>query len=253
MESANIEKDGNIIVNADHMEVYIPLELFDDEKVSVDVTHAAVASSYGEGFRIIALANVRVAFNAEDDITKTPLHTLNYPQLIETYPTSSYETLMTLIPGDEPQKYKVLSYIRGDILMSANIPRNADNCTKFLDLLIKGKIPKTIAYQDIYKAWRRNLEINNVNPGVPAVYLQAIIAEIYRCRNNPGMSFRMIYGNDMTRNDYDVTNMRGTAAKSGVFIGQIFEDMGRMLVNGINISRRGLPQAQSPIECVLYM
>jgi hypothetical protein len=63
----------------------------------------------------------------------------------------------------------------------------------------------------------------------------------------------MVYGKDMTSNDYVVTNMRGAAAYSSVFASQSFEDLGRMLTTSVNTSRRDIPQSISPIEKVLYM
>ena len=248
-----LAKDGNVIVNVDQMALYIPAELFDDDKISTDITSSPCASSFGEGFKIIALAVMKIAETPESDLSKSKLYTLNYPQLITTYPSDSKDEILDLIPGvEEPQKYKVLYYTQGDILMPVENPRNVDNCIKFLDLLVKGKIPATIAYPDIYNAWMRNFEINGHKPGVPALYMQYIISEIYRCRKDPTKKFRYAYGNDMTRNDYTPFNMRDSAAHAAVFNGQIFEHMSRMMVNGINITRRQLPQTRSPVEHVLY-
>ena len=91
-----ITDNGNIILAAHKMEAYIPIELFDEDRSTTDVTHAAVASTYGEGFRVIAIFSVRIAKTDKDDISKMPLKTYNYPQLIETYPSSSYDAELTL-------------------------------------------------------------------------------------------------------------------------------------------------------------
>lgn len=248
-----IKKDGNIIVNVDRLEIYIPKDLFDAERIDKDVEHAAVATSFGDGFKIMAIMNARVAVKPEDKIEDSKLYTFNYPQMIITYPTSSSDERLSLYKDSEPEDYKVLKYVQGDILMSAQIQKNADNCVKFLNVLTKGKIPRTIKYEDIFLLWKKNLEINDVNPGVPDVYLQFIISEIYRDKNNPAKKFRFIYGKDMTKNDYQPSNMRGVVASSSVFSSQIFEHMSRMLTTSINMSRRGLKQERSPIEKVLWL
>ena len=80
-----IAENGNIILAAHKMEAYIPIELFDEDRSTTDVTHAAVASTYGEGFRVIAIFSVRIATTENDDISKAPLKTYNYPQLIKAY------------------------------------------------------------------------------------------------------------------------------------------------------------------------
>lgn len=248
-----IAENGNIILAAHKMEAYIPIELFDEDRSTTDVTHAAVASTYGEGFRVIAIFSVRIAKTEKDDISKMPLKTYNYPQLIETYPSSSYDAELTLPGSIEPQKYRVFVYEKGDIVQSQNIVRNADNCTKFMDVLIKGKLPNTLKYEEVFKAWIRNFEINDINPGIPYMYLQFIISELYRVNGKPSEYFRMIYGKDMTRNDYAPTNMRGSVATSSVFTGQTFEHMGRMLTTGITMTRNGTKQKRSPIEDILSM
>lgn len=248
-----ITDNGNIILAAHKMEAYIPIELFDEDRSTTDVSHAAVASTYGEGFRVIALFSVRIALTEKDDIEKAPLKTYNYPQLIETYPSSSYDATL-LLPGSvEPQTYRVFVYEKGDIVQSEHIVRNADNCTKFMDTLIKGKLPNTLSYEDVFKAWIKNFEINGANPGIPYMYLQYIIAEQYRVAGKPSESFRMVYGKDMTRNDYMPVNMRGSVASSSVFTGQTFEHMGRMLTTGITMTRKGSEQKRSPIEDIISM
>lgn len=248
-----IAKDGNIILDAYKMEAYIPEELFQEDRSTTDVTHAAIASTYGEGFRVMAVFSVRIARTENDDITKAPLKTYNYPQMIETYPSSSYEADL-LLPGfDESQRYKVLVYEKGDIVQAENIIKNADNCTKFMDTLIKGKLPNTLKYEDVFNAWIRNFEINGVNPGIPYMYLQFIIAEQYRVKGKPTESFRMVYGKDMNRNDYTATNMRGNVGNASVFTGQTFEHMGRMLTTGVTMTRNGTEQRRSPVEDILSM
>lgn len=244
-----IKKDGNIIVNVDHAEAYIPASMFDNSE-----RQSAIASYYGEGFSILGLFNIRLSNDPnQDDMSKLPLRTFNYPNMITTYPSSSADVVMSLTKDEEPIKYKVLRYVQGDIMMSDKMPKSGDNAVKFMHAIIDGKLPHTIPYNDILTAWLQNLESNSANPGVPYLYLQCIISEICRSRKNPSNQFRKVYGKDMTSNDYTTTNMRGTAAYSSVFASQIFEDMGRMLTTSVNMSRRKIPQSISPIEKVLYI
>lgn len=248
-----IKKDDNIIVNVDRLEIYIPKDLFDAERIDKDIEHAAVATSFGDGFKIMAIMNARVAATPNDKIEDSPIYTFNYPQMIITYPTTSSDEKLSLYKDSEPEDFRVLKYVQGDILMPAQVKRDADNCVKFLNVLVKGKIPRTIKYEDVFLLWKKNLEINQVNPGVPDVFLQFIISEIYRDRNDPGKKFRFIYGKNMNSNDYQPTNMRGAVASASVFASQTFEHMSRMLTTSINMSRRGIKQERSPIEKVLWL
>lgn len=250
-----IKKDGKIIVNSDVMYAYIPLSLFDDERLSIDIVHSAVASSFGDGFKVIGAFNIRCANgeNAEAKIEESPVKTFIYPVMIETYPSGFVDKEIKM-PGDEtPEKYRVFKYVKGDIMMNAFIKRDSDHCVKFLDVLNKGKIPKTIAYPNVYNAWVRNIEINDVDPDVPYMILQYIIAVLYKRKANIAQPFRYEYGKDMSSNAYYATNIRGSVASSSVFANQTFEHMSRMLGNAVNISRRDLPQEPTPIEKTLYL
>ena len=255
MANEFIKKDGKIIVNVDLLRAYIPKDLFDDDRVSIDIVHSAVASSFGDGFKLVGIFNIRYA-NGDDaakTIESSPLKTFMYPNMIETYPSNSYDTNIALNKDDEPESYRVLEYNRGDIMMDAAIKKDIDNCTKFLDLINKGKIPNTVKYEDVYTAWVKNVEINDFDPKVMYVVMQYIIASLYKRRSNIDQQFRFEYGKNMNSNDYYTTNIRGSVASSSVFANQTFEHMGRMLGNAINITRRGLDQEASPIEKVLYL
>ena len=249
-----IKKDGKIIVNVDLLYAYIPDALFNEEQVSVDVVHSAVASTFGDGFKVVGVFNIRYA-NGDDaakKIDNTPLKTFVYPNLIETYPTNARSERISF-KGEEPELYRVFEYNRGDIMMDAKIKRDTDNCVKFLDMISKGKVPSTIRYEDVYLAWVKNVEVNDFNPEVTYLIMQYIIATLYKRRKNIDQQFRFEYGKDMTSNDYYTTNIRGSVASSSVFANQTFEHMGRMLGNAVNITRRDLDQEPSPIEKVLYL
>ena len=250
-----IKKDGKILVNVDLLRAYIPGDLFDDDRISIDIVHSAVASTYGDGFKLVGVFNIRYA-NGDDaakKIDSTPLRTFLYPNIIETYPSNAYTEKIAFNKGDTLETYRVLEYNRGDIMMDAKIKRDADNCTKFLDMINKGKIPSTLRYEDVYNAWVKNVEINDFDPKVTYMIMQFIIASLYKRRENIDQQFRFEYGKDMTSNNYYTTNIRGSVASSSVFANQTFEHMGRMLGNAVNITRRGLDQEASPIEKVLYL
>ena len=223
------------------------------ERIDKDIEHSAIATSVGDSFRIIALLNARVAMTPNDKIEDSKLYTLNYPQVVITSPSKSSEETLSFYKDDEPTRFVVLKYTTGDILMPVQNPENVDNCIKFLNLLIKGQIPKTIKYEDIFKAWKTNIEMNSVDLGIPDVYMQHMIAEIYRDRKNPREPFRKTYGKDMSSNAYVPYNARDLVGISSVFASQTFEHISRMMITSVNTSRRGLPQNRSPVEECLWL
>lgn len=243
-----IKHDGKIIVNVDHAEAYIPESMFGSEE-----SGASIAYEYGEGYKIIGIFNMKVTNDPNDDLSKAPLRTFNYPNMIETYPSGTEKRKIVLTSDGEEDSYRVFKYVQGDIMMSAAMPKAAGNCTKFLNAINSGKLPTTLNYTDILLAWHKNFETNGLTPAVPSLYLQAMLAEKCRYRKDPSIPFRKIYGKNMNNNDYANTNMRGLASYSSVFNALAFEDMGRMLGTSVNMTRRQLPQAISPIEKTLYM
>lgn len=250
-----IKKDGKVIVNVDLMRAYIPLSLFDDERVAIDIVHSAVASAFGDGFRVVGVFNIKYA-NGDDAAKKidlAPLKTFMYPNLIDTFPSNFYDEKIAFNKDEEPEGYRVFEYNRGDIMMDAKIKKDIDNCVKFLDMINMGKIPNTVRYEDVYNAWVKNIEINDFEPTVTYMVPQFIIASLYKRKANIKQQFRFEYGKDMSSNNYYTTNIRGSVASSSVFANQTFEHMGRMLGNAINITRRDLDQENSPVEKVLYL
>jgi hypothetical protein len=241
-----IKRDGKIILNVDHMDAYIPLDMF-----SSDESKSAIAAEYGEGFKILGIFNVRLFMTPDQSEKDAPLRTFNYPNMIETYPSSFTNRKLDLTGEEMP--YKVLHYTQGDVVMPASMPKSANNCTKFLNTLTAGKLPNTMPYSDIIVAWHKNMDTNGITPPIPSMYMQAIVAEKCRSRKDPSLSFRKVYGKNMSSNEYIMTNMRGTAAYSSVFASQTFEHMGRMFGTSVNMTRRDIPQNVSPIEKTLYM
>ena len=237
-----------INVNVPYMEAYIAMDLFDDAD-----KESAVASQYGEGIKTIGLFNIRVFKSEDDDRESVKLETFNYPNTIETYP-SEYESNVKLNINGIEDKYMVLKYYKGDIMMHSDIKQDSSNCEKFLNMLTKGKIPNTISYTDIFKIWLKNFEINAVNPGVPSVTLQVIISEMYRNKNNPIEQFRKIAGKgDIGMYDYIAFNMNEVSSYTSVLSALTFERFSDKLTSSINMTKDGVTQNKSPIERVISM
>jgi hypothetical protein len=243
-----IKVGENIHVNVPYMEAYISMDLFDDAD-----KESAVATQYGEGIKTIGLFNIR-AFSSEEDVReRVEIKTFSYPNTIETHP-SEYESNVKLFINGIEDKYMVLKYYKGDIMMHSAIKQDSTNCERFLNMLTKGKIPNTINYTDIFKIWLKNFEINAVNPGVPAVTLQVIISEMYRNKNNPIEQFRKIAGKGKVgMYDYLAFNMNEVSSYTSVLSALTFERFSDKLTSSINMTKDGVSQTKSPVEKVISM
>lgn len=248
-----IVSGDNIVVNVPYAEAYIPVELFKNVEKESQL-NSAVAFMDGSAVTTVGIFNMRLFPTDDPSIReKVPIRTFNYPSPITTYPDDVVKMKLTL--GDiEEQEYSVLQYTRGSIMMPVNNPKDSGNCEKFLNMMMRGKIPNTIPYSHILEIWNKNFQINGIAPGVPSVILQAIIAEQARCKDDPTIPFRKHIGvGKAGENDYVFANVRTVASYTSVFNALTFEDMSQMLTTSINMTRSGTTQNKSPVEKVLSM
>lgn len=241
--------DGKIYVNVPYAEAYIAKELMCEEDKP-----SAVATPYGDGFKLIGMFNMRFFDDDKQPRDSVKLRTFNYPNVIITQPTTwSIETL-ALSPFKEPEQYYVFKYYFGDMMMDAEVQKDHSNCTKFLFMIMSGKIPETIPYDQFIKIWETNFAINGIDPGVPSLTLQLIWAEM--CKNPSDLTypFRKIVGRGGANIlDYVQVNMDTTTSGSSVFSSIAFQKVTEKLATSMNMTKEGKEQRKSPVERVLTM
>lgn len=248
-----IEQDGKILLNVPYAEAYISRKLFKSNDEDKE-TASAVAIQYGEGFKLVGLFNIRF-FESEDvPRTSVKLRTFSYPNMIMTYPSDFSIERLALREYDRPEPYVVMKYQMGDVIMMAEEVQQVSNCTKFLNMITRGKIPSTIPYDRFENIWQKNFEINAFNPQVPSVVLQLIWSEMCRDPEDMSRPFRMVYGKgNADPTSYLETNMNNVAAATSVFSALSFERSKEKLASSINMSLTGQEQRKSPVEEVLSM
>lgn len=242
-------RDGDdIVLNVPYAEAYLPESLFKETD-----SDSAVAVEYGEGFKVVGIFNMRFFNSDQEPRDSKPIRTFNYPNPIVTYPDSSTIQKLELIPG-RPDRYRVFRYYLGDTVMGSEEVEATGNCTKFLHMIIRGKIPTTMPYDEFIHVWEKNFEINSFNPGVPSVTLQMIWAELCRDPDDVTKPFRFKYGRgNASPTNYNLVNMNTVAAATSVFSGLSFERLGEKMASAINMTRSGAEQRRSPVEDVLTM
>lgn len=245
-----IKDKDYVYINHPYAEAYISESLFADAE-----KESAIAKEYGNGIKTIGMFYM-CFFDNDEDVTnevreKTESFTFNYPNTIITYPTD-YDVEILTINGVS-DKYRILKYYKGDIMMNAFVPHDSENAELFLRLLSSGKIPK-IDYDDIFIAWVKNFKSNDLTPAAPGFVLQAIIAEMARCAEDPSIPFRKLAGTKNTDiNDYVMLSMNAVSAYSSVLAGLTFERFSDKLTTSLLMTLSGQKQTKSPIEKVLSM
>ena len=162
---------------------------------------------------------------------------------------------MILTINGKTDKYRILKYEHGDVLMEATSRKSSKNCEAFMRLLSSGKIPSSLTYDEVYQAWMDNYDINGMSPSAPAVMLQAIIGEMYRDPKDPSRQFSKVIGENpkVDPRSYHAMSMNAVSAYSSVMSALSFERMTEKLTSSINMTKSGVKQKKSPIEQIITM
>ena len=252
--SKELINDGKyIFIDTECAEAYIPDDLFDRD--SEDPSPSSLAYITGEGVTTIGIFYMRF-FDDDKNIKanreKTKLRTLIYPNKIDTFPSGGHTKETLNLNGNE-EVYRVFRYYKGDILMSASSQKSPNNVEMFTKLIMAGKVPNSLSYNDLYFAWKQNFEINDVNSKIPPVLMQAIISKICRNPKNLNEEFRKLTDKKVNPYDYVMLSMNQISAYSSVMTSMAFERFAEKLTTSLIMTKDGTAQEKSPNERVITM
>ena len=251
--AGELMSDGKYIyINCPYAEMYIPEEIIDTP--TGDPKPSSISYEYGTGFVTFGICYMRFFKDPNQSRNEVPVRTLVYPNLIETHPSDSSKGIALMING-KADKYRILKYEHGDVLMEATSRKSSQNCEAFMRLLSSGKIPNSLTYDEVYQAWMDNYAINGMTPNAPAVMLQAIIGEMYRDPSDPSRQFSKVIGANpkVDPRSYQAMSMNAVSAYSSVMSALSFERMAEKLTSSINMTKSGVKQKKSPIEQIITM
>ena len=251
--AGELMNDGKYIyINCPYAEMYIPEEIIDTP--TGDPKPSSISYEYGTGFVTFGICYMRFFKDPNQSRNDVPVRTLVYPNLIETHPSDSSKGIALMING-KADKYRILKYEHGDVLMEATSRKSSQNCEAFMRLLSSGKIPNSLTYDEIYQAWMDNYAINGMTPNAPAVMLQAIIGEMYRDPSDPSRQFSKVIGANPKADprSYQAMSMNAVSAYSSLMSALSFERMAEKLTSSINMTKSGVKQKKSPIEQIITM
>ena len=190
MPSYFYEKDSKVIFNdTGELIYYIPEKYFS----------LNVASSIGEVIQSIGIFSYGLF---DKNGKKIKISRFKCPTMISCKPSSiSKESSLHLIGTKEPEAYRLLHFHKGDeLLCSTELPKSIENVEKFLNLLVRGNLPQTIPYDELYSYIIENAELNGFNYKVSGNIIGILISELYRDSNDLTKEFRLSDMKNM--NDY---------------------------------------------------
>ena len=247
--------DGQyIFINTPYAEAYIPEEVIDSTTTEDDddsITASKIAYSTGDSFVCIGVFYMKF-FDSDENIAEKRLQgqfrTLNYPNRIETYPSDEERNKVLEING-QIDKFRILKYYEQDILMAAASKKSYINTEMYTKMVMSGKLPKSLSYDDLYFSWLKSFDINGINPGIPPVLMQAIIAKMTRLKDDVMTQYRFEAGKrKVDPYGYRMLSMNQVSAYSSAMSSMAFERFGEKLTTSIIMTKEGIKQEPSPIE-----
>lgn len=166
---------------------YIPENYFDTKKAIV----------VGEIIETIGIFTYELRDN---NGKKVKQELFSCPTMISCKPSSITKEAELLLPGSKEAKaFRLLHFKNGDeLICNTNVPKSVDNVEKFVDLLIRAKLPDTIPYDMIHEYIIENANLNGFNYKVSGQLFGILISELYRDPKDLSKPFRLSDMTDMT-------------------------------------------------------
>lgn len=235
--------EGKIAVNIPYLEVYIPMSFFD--------TAGKFATDNGETIRVIACLPIGIYENG----AFKEFRTLKLAECMDLYVYDS-EIKQMLIPGmQQEEPVRVLKYFEGQEIMNNFIIHNSLNVQRFMDMILKGKLPPTLRYDYSMLLWNKNLELNELSLGVPATNRELILSVQYRDKSAPTRTFAERLNSDpnATMLDFIMVNNRQICQFTSTFTALTFEDFDSMVTSSLKRTKEGIQEPVSPLEQIIKM
>ena len=240
--------DGQyIFINKEYAEAYIPAEIMLTK--NEDPKPSTIAYDTGDYVVCVGIFYMRFFDSDTEERDSVPVRTLCYPNKIEMHPTSgTYDPVKLIINGVE-DKYYIYKFYKGDILMEAASMKSYLNTEMITKLVMSGKMPKSLTYDDLYFTWLKCFQINGLSTGIPPALMQAIIAKMCRDPMDVMKQFRLTAGaKKVDPRGYQMLSMNQVSAYSSVMSSMAFERFAEKLTTSLNMIKEGTPQEPSPIE-----
>lgn len=230
-------KDGKIFCN-EYIELYVPMDFFE----------SGVAQNRGLFIESLGLLYIQSFKDGKGEGIKL----LNIPTVMEFMLYESHPDTIRIQNKD--LECLALSYPKDSYIVHQTLPKGREVANQFLDMILAGKLPKTLNYKQVIDIWWTNLEISGISYKVPSKIFEMIIATTYRNPHNVKERYGQLYGRQQNPSGYDYVteNVRSVVKDLSTFSGMIFEDIGAMISNGINNSIEGVEEPVSPLEKIIH-
>jgi hypothetical protein len=158
------------------------------------------------------------------------------------------------MPSDE---YMIFTLVNSDaFLYDVNYKKSIDDITFFTQKLVEGgKIPNTVAYDEILPIFMSALEVTDIKGkiGVPSAQIEFLLSELYRDKGNLSKPFRLKYAKEKNVSPYAyrMLNIVKVPQVNSTFTSLTGEDVNQQFISAILRTREGKQDRISPIEKII--
>lgn len=231
-------KDNDIWCR-EYTELYIPKSYFEEK----------VAENRGDTIETFGVIYFRTFVNDKPGKLKR----IDIPATISII-NSTYTDSVITITGVGELPVMAVKFMPNSPMFHQTLEQGRLVAEKFLHMMINGKLPHTLSYDELINLWWKNLEISGVTFQVPSKIYEMIIATVYRDSHNTKQRFGQWVGKQVTANWYAYVtgSIREIVKNLSTFSGMVFEDMGNMISSGIANSIDNVEEPISPLEKLIH-
>jgi hypothetical protein len=223
---------------------YVPENYFDAGSKN------PIAEVYGQYVSMIGLCNYRII---EANGTNGKLMPFNFPTVFMCKPYKIEKVKDLKLETDrEPNSYRVLRFKEGDEVVSdIRVPQIIDNAELLFKLVcITARFPTTIPYDEGWKVFIDNIELQGTGYGLNAQLFGIVWSELCRDASDPSKPFRMTNMKDM--NNYKMLSVKLLPNYISPYTSIVSENWDESLRSAILMKdKEDLPY--SPVEKIVTM
>jgi hypothetical protein len=224
-----------LVVDCDHLDIYVPKEYFEDE----------IAEIVGEAIKTIGILFMRVRNGESQGV----FHKMVVPNVVTFNYSGESESTESFF--GEPESYMVYTLERDEVFMvSEMFITSAKNVEKYANCLHAGRIPAG-KYADNFTQYLDIQRSNGMSMGVPSSTLEVIISELARWSGDITVPYRLALAKGAGPSDFKMSRIKQLPYLNGTYSAVAFEDIGLALINGVVRSARGTEEPSTPMEDVV--
>lgn len=180
-----LKKDGeSVLYNGDgYFAFFVPENYFLGKNASKAIIE-------GEFVNLFGVLDYQL-FNANNK-PNGPVRCFKFPSIFLTKPTTIEKVKnIKIVEWADANDYRIFKYEKGaPIIVSTRIPQDLQNVEFFYSLFLRGNLPVSIPYEELYTYLSENIHLAGESYSITNQLLGIVVSEMARDPNNLEKAFR---------------------------------------------------------------